>query len=826
MNWTYFLHRSIDVDEGTTVTDFLPAERTRGVTIQSAAISFHWPPLPDQSIQSSSGPRTERSKPVDPSQIPHEINLIDTPGHADFTFEVLRSLRILDGAVCILDGVAGVEAQTEKVWSQAAKYHIPKLIYINKLDRDGASFENTVKDIASRLYVWPAVCQIPWWEGGKGRFTGLGDVIGLRAYRWNEGGDGKAVTLISIRDLPSRDLAFGEEIKKARVALVELLSEHDDELVEKYLEYDEDHLAIPSKYIIASLRKCVMQQTCNIVPVLAGASFRNIGVQPLLDAVVAFLPGPDEMPDPEINLGGLGGSLSGLLTGEMAAVIAESTPKHKKNLRPSQTLNTAIIKNLEACALAFKVVNDPRRGVLVYVRVYSGSLRKNITIFNANLQISERAQRLLKMYASDSVDVDEIPAGQIGVIPGLKHTRTGDTLISYNGMNPRTGPPAPLNTLQLRPIDVPPAVFFAGIESKSLSEEKAIVEALALLVREDPSLQVSVDEESGQTLLSGMGEFHLEIAGDRLINDLKAKASMGKIEIAYRESILASSKPQAYIFDRDTGGKKGKAGCIATVAPLSEVPVMDEFLDEYSSSTQDGNTVTISIYNAQSSSSSHTSSGPDLPPDLAHTIHTALRSGALAALSRGITHSFPLNSTHVSLVLDPTSHLFGADSTPAALSSAARLATKAALKASADCAGSALLELVMNVTISVDEASLGAVAHDIASARGGHIVSLDDADQTTDFYRSPISLSKVYAPPDPFGSASHSGDGDQNATTTAHRLRQRSIVARVPLKEMVGYLKHLRKLTAGRGTFVMSADRFERVVGQREKVLLRELRGF
>lgn len=729
----------------------------------------------------------------------------------------------MDGAVCILDGVAGVEAQTEKVWSQAAKYHIPKLIFINKLDRDGASFENTVKDIASRLYVWPAVCQIPWWEGGKGRFTGLGDAVSLQAYRWNEGGDGKAVTLIDIQDLPSGDAAFGEEIRKARVALVELLSEHDDDLVEKYLEHEENHLAIPAKHIVASLRKCVIQQTCNIVPVLAGASFRNIGVQPLLDAVVALLPGPDEMPDPEISLGGLSGSLSGLLTGKMTAAYAESTPKTQKHLRQAPKLNTALIKNIEACALAFKVVNDPRRGVLVYVRVYSGILRRTATIFNANLQISERAPRLLKMYASDSVDIAEIPAGQIGVIPGLKHARTGDTLISYSGMNPRTGPPAPLNTLQLRPIDVPPAVFFAGIEPKSLSEEKAIAEALALLVREDPSLQVLVDEDSGQTLLSGMGEFHLEIAGDRLINDLKAKASMGKIEIAYRESILAASKPQAYIFDRDTVGKKGKAGCIATAAPLSEVPIMDEYLDQYSSSTHDGNTITISIHSA---SSSFTSSEFDLPPDQAHTIHTALRNGALAALSRGITHFFPLHSTHVSLVLDPTSHLFGADSTPAALSSAARLATKAALKASADCAGSALLELVMNVTVSVDEASLGAVAHDIASARGGHIVSLDDVD-TADAYHSQIPLSKVYAPPDPFGSAFYSSNHDQDATVTAgHRSRQRSIVARVPLKEMVGYLKHLRKLTAGRGTFVMIADRFERVVGQREKVLLRELSGF
>jgi len=810
---------SIDVDDGSTVTDFLPAERARGVTIQSAAISLHWPPLQDSESVSHSTAAAGLA--------PHTINLIDTPGHADFTFEVLRSLRILDGAVCILDGVAGVEAQTEKVWYQAAKYDIPKIIYVNKLDRDGASFGTTVKQIASRLHTFPAVCQVPWWEGGKGRFVGLGDVISLRAMKWTDGGDGKSFVVSDIEDLPQSDAAFVQEIKTARRALVEILSEKDEQMVERYLEANEDHLAIKEADIVVSLRRCILNQESNIVPVFAGASFRNMGVQPLLDAVVQLLPSPADAPDPEISLGGVEGSLASLLSGKMVSSGSTSKSQVAKFKKPS----TALIRNLEACALVFKVVHDPRRGALVYVRVYSGSIVRQSILFNTNLQISERAPQLLKMYSSDSVQIDAIPAGQIGVIPGLKHARTGDTLISYSGVNAKSGPPAPLNALQLRPIEVPPAVFFSSVEPHSLGEEKAVRSALDYLVREDPSLQVTQDEESGQTLLSGMGEFHLEIAQDRLINDLKAKANLGKIEIAYREAILEPSQPDIYAFDREQGGKQGRASCSVTVEPLSENFTPSD-QNEYSySAYEDGNRITISI-DSPPDSSSEPGSEPwdgELPSHLSFpTIHNALKNGALAALSRGINYPFQMHNTYVLLTLDPTKHLYGAESTSAALSSAARLATKAALKATALEHGSALMELVMNVTVSVDEASLGAVVNDISSSRGGHIMSLDEAAQASgpavnstsnDLPR--VDLSKVYSPPDPFGSSQVQEQG-----IATDRSRQRNITARVPLKEMVGYLKHLRSLTGGRGTFVMSADRFERVVGQREKVLLRELRGF
>jgi len=817
----YLLTFSADVDEGSTVTDFLPAERARGVTIQSAAISFHWPPLnSDGSTQPSLSA---------PALAPHNVNLIDTPGHADFTFEVLRSLRILDGAVCILDGVAGVEAQTEKVLYQAAKYDIPKIIYVNKLDRDGAAFGETVRQIASRLHAWPAVCQVPWWEGGNGKFVGVGDAIGLRTLRWREGGDGKSFEITALDDSHSSESTLVHEVKNARRALVELLSENDDQMVESYLDANEDHLAISEGAIIASLRRCVLNPESNVVPVFAGASFQNIGVQPLLDAIIRLLPNPIEAPDPTVALGGTETTLSSLESGSLPST--EKNVKIKTSVTKFKQANTALIKKLGACALAFKVVHDPRRGALVYVRVYSGSIVRQSMLFNTNLQVYERAPQLLKMYASDSVQIDVIPAGQIGVIPGLKHARTGDTLISYTGASSKSGPPPPLNTLQLRPIEVPPAVFFSSVEPQSLGEQKGVKTALDLLIREDPSLQVSEDEESGQTLLSGMGEFHLEIARERLVNDLKAKASMGQIEIAYRESILQPSQPDMYAFDREQGGKQGRASCVAYVEPLSETtrtPAHDEY--GYSA-FEDGNRVTITLSSPADPSADLPEWKGELPPHLSvRLIHNALKNGVQAALGRGINYQFPMHSTHVHISLDPRKHLFGTETTLAALSSATRLATKTALESAASKHGSALLELVMNVTITTDEASLGAVVNDISSARGGHILSLDDSGITsghainsTSDPTPRIDLSKVYAPPDPFGSSPSQA---QEQGLGSDGSRQRNITARVPLKEMVGYLKHLRSLTGGRGTFVMSADRFERVVGQREKVLVKELKGF
>ncbi|KAL4874734.1 P-loop containing nucleoside triphosphate hydrolase protein [Aspergillus karnatakaensis] len=829
-----FTRRIGDVDEGSTVTDFLPAERARGITIQSASITFHWPPGESNNTQ----PDPQAPK----SASSHLVNLIDTPGHADFTFEVLRSLRILDGAVCILDGVAGVEAQTEQVWHQASTYNIPRIVYINKLDRDGAAFGRTVREVASRLGGWPAVCQIPWFEGGTGSFVGVADAINLQGLRW-EGGDGKSVKRFSLEELDTAESHLAKELRRARIALVELLSEHDDTIVEKFFECEEDHLSVPPSDILGSLRRCLLEGAGRkIIPIFAGASFRNIGVQPLLDNVVDLLPNPEETPDPEVSIGGVKGGLRRLLSGDLLVEQKEKEPVKGKQKKKATLVADSrdAIKQLHGCGLAFKVVNDAKRGVLVYVRVYSGSIDKGTLLFNTNLNLSERAPRLLKMYANDAVEVDSISEGQIGVVVGLKHTRTGDTLVACT--TNRANPPEPLNTLQLRPINVPPPVFFASVEPHSLGEEKRMHESLAMLLREDPSLHVTIDEDSGQTLLSGMGELHLEIARDRLINDLKAKASMGRIEIGYRECPLGLSGPVTKIFDREVAGRKGKAGCTATVEIFDPETSPAPDSDALAVETSNGNQIIILAPELQVEvNKKGIEESPLLPAGVdVETVRASLQNGCLAALARGPQFTFPMHSTRVTLSLTPASHLFGSDTTPAALSAAARLATSTALanllsnpSHAAASAGTSLMEPVMNVIISIDEASLGAVVHDISSSRGGHIISLDEDLPLTSTSLSspphdleaeadlpPIDPSRVYAPPDPFQSATVA-----EASLSDSGNRPRTITAKVPLKEMVGYLKQLRSLTGGRGTFVMSVDRFEKMSAPRQKAVLAELRG-
>lgn len=819
-----YTRRIGDVDDGSTVTDFLPAERARGITIQSAAITFRWPPQPPEAESVEVIKRVE-SGDLPRSALSHHINLIDTPGHADFTFEVMRSLRILDGAVCILDGVAGVEAQTEQVWKQAGEWNVPRLVYVNKLDRDGAAFGRTVKEVASRLAGWPAVCEIPWWEGGKGRFTGTADVVNLRGLLYPEGGDGKIIKVLTLQELDEQHPKLAAELKHARIALVELLSEHDDRMVDAFLESDEDHLAVPAMDILLSLRRCLLAEQSGIIPLFAGASFRNIGVQPLLDSVVNLLPGPRERPDSEISLGATNSRLQDLLSGKLVLPREIHTTLKGQKTR-SESSSRPAGQTLEGCALAFKVVNDPRKGILVYIRVYSGFIQRGAMLYNTNLNVSEKASTPLRMYASDSVQVQSIEAGQIGVLAGLKHARTGDTLIACHGNRPV--PPEPLNLLQLRPIKVPPPVFFASIEPSSLREEKDMHEKLALLLREDPSLHVTQDEDTGQTLLSGMGELHLEIARDRLVTDLKAKASMGPIEIGYRETILQPSHKITKSFNRETAGQRGRAGCAVIVRPLNlresrSAGPEPEGLEAWSQE-RDDNLITVLTPSVKENGTVHTSADACLGLSLSlPELRTVFMNGALAALGRGPEKAYQVRNVHVTLTLDPTEHVFGSETTASALSSAARLATVAALKDAAHRGGTSLMEPVMDVTIKVDEASLGAVVHDISSSRGGHIISLDDDDDDTDENssqknRPTIDLSKVYAPPDPFDP--HGLDHKLSSPTTNHPNQPRTIKAKVPLKEMVGYLKHLRSISGGRGTFVMSVDRFEKMSGQREKALL------
>ena len=800
-----FTKRIGNVDEGSTVTDFLPAERKRGITIQSAAITFHWPP-----------PKDPRSNEIDHPPNSHIINLIDTPGHADFTFEVLRSLRVLDSAVCILDGVAGVEAQTEKVWHQAQEYQLPKIIYVNKLDRVGAEFGRTVRDIVSKLHVWPAVCQIPWYTEKGEHFQGVVDIVWMRALSWARDGDGRTFEVLELAALAARNEKLAKEAKAARAALVELLSEHDEVMVQSFIDHEENHLAIPGSDIVAALRRCVLSMQ-PVVPIFAGASFKNVGVQPLLDAITQLLPNPQEATDPEFRAGELQGKL-----GELAGGNFPQRQQPGLTPKKSSKKDVAGPQKLEACALAFKVVTDTKRGVLVYVRTYHGRLSRHDLLFNTNLKTVERVPRLLRMYADDAVEIPHIQAGQIGVIPGLRHARTGDTLIVCTGLNAKRGADPPWNEFQLRPIKVPPPVFYTGIEPINRSEERNVEEALTLLLREDPSLHVSWDEDTGQQLLSGMGELHLEIARDRLLKDFKAQALTGDIEIGYRESVSLPSSICHVMLEREIGGVHGKAGCAAKVYPREDAP--DNFYD--SILERDNNVIKILVERSEERPDAGVEKllPSQIPPLL---LFHALQTGALAALSRGPQHRFPVHGAEVLITVRPGKDQLGSSSTPAIISLAAREAVKAALQASNKTVPTALMEPIMNVKIMLDQGSLGAVVRDISSSRGGQIVSLDEVGENTENQASARSsgpdLRKIYSPPDPFESSTTSSV--DNLTAGSPGSADRSITARVPLREMIGYLKFLRSLTKGRGTFIMSMGRFERMSPQREKVLIKHLRG-
>ena len=762
-----FTRRIGEVDEGSTVMDYLPAERARGITITSAAITFNWTP---------------------PSAPEHIINLIDTPGHADFTFEVERSIRVLDGAVTILDGVAGVEAQTEKVWRQAAKYQIPRLIFVNKLDRVGARFGATVREVAAKLNAWPAVLQLPVYEndgkGGEDVLRGVVDLVEKRVFLYELGGDGQNITVHYYDWLSTHNPKLHQEALDAQVALVELLGEHDEGLVELFLELGE-HSLIPAAALKSSIRKLTLTGSGRIIPILCGASFRNVGVQPLLDAIIDYLPSPLDRPPADITH-----------SGNQYALLDMDTSR--------------------TCALAFKVVNDPKRGAMVFVRVYSGNLSRAQTLFNTSLGVKERAHRLLQMYADEAVDIPSIPCGHIGVIIGLKQARTGDTLISEHAVAPagqssKAKKPKTAvqkydpKTMQLRPIDVPPPVFFASLEPYSFSEQKRLEEALTMLLREDPSFSVTIDPDSGQTLLSGMGELHLEIGRDRLVQELKAKADMGKILIAYRETVSVPAGPCHHFLDRELAGKPAKAGCTASVEPLNT-----DGLQEGVEIGTDGNSVVVHIAGTYVASTGKTFDAK-IPSHLTEmSVKAGTIAGVTAALSRGPHLHLPLRDTQVEVTINPATDLT-AESSLAAISTATRLAVADALSAAQAYAPGLIVEPVMTVSVSCDEKDLGKVVTDISSARGGQVSSLGDGETLG----AEIELKRVYVP-------FLKGDGERRE---AGEGRKRVVNATVPLGEMVGYLKHLRAMTQGRGTFIMELEGWERMQGSRAKEVERAMRG-
>ena len=480
-------HKIGEVHDGAATMDWMEQEQERGITITSAATTCFWRD--------------------------HRINIIDTPGHVDFTIEVERSLKVLDGAVCVFDGVAGVEPQSETVWRQADKYKVPRICFVNKLDRTGADFFNCVEMIKDRLGAKPLVLQIP--VGSESALKGVVDLIKMKAVLWKDEKLGAEFELV---DIPSE---LKEQADKYRKDLLETAVEQDEKLMEAYLNGKE----ISEKDLIACVRKgCI---NFEFVPVLTGSAFKNKGVQPLLDAVVDFLPSP-------IDIGSITGTKP------------NSKDEIERKFDDSEPFS----------ALAFKVATDPFVGTLTFIRIYSGTLKAATGIYNTSKEKEERVGRMLLMHANSREDVKEANSGDIVALAGLKHTITGHTLSDES------------NPVLLEPMEFPDPVIEIAVEPKTKADQEKMGEALGRLAREDPSFRVTSDEESGQTIIKGMGELHLDIIVDRMKREFKVEANIGAPQVAYRETIL---KPATvtYIHKKQSGGAGQFAKVELTVEPLS-----------------------------------------------------------------------------------------------------------------------------------------------------------------------------------------------------------------------------------------------------------------
>ncbi len=465
-------HRLGSVDDGTTVTDWMEQERERGITIVSAAVSAEWKG--------------------------YQINIIDTPGHIDFTAEVQRSLRVLDGGIVVFDAVQGVEPQSETVWRQADRYHVPRICFVNKMDRIGASYERSIETMKHRLGANVAALQVP--IGSEADFHGVVDLLSMKAIVWDDTLGTEAIE----SDVPTDLMAYAKEM---RSRLVEQIAETEDMLTLRYLEGDE----IAEGELKAALRKATISG--KITPVYCGSSLRNKGVQPLLDGVVDYLPSPADIPP-----------VKGI----------HPHTGHEVE-RPAED-------DAPMSALVFKIVSDPYVGRLAYIRVYSGKITQGTMVFNPTKDRRERIGRLLRMYADRREDITEILAGDIGAVLGLKESFTGDTLCDAS------------NQVVLENITFPEPVISVAIEPRTTADQDRMSEALHKLADEDPTFRVRVDEETGQTIISGMGELHLEILIDRMLREFHIQARVGKPQVAYRETITRPVEHAEYRYVKQTGG--------------------------------------------------------------------------------------------------------------------------------------------------------------------------------------------------------------------------------------------------------------------------------
>jgi elongation factor G len=597
MFYTGKTHRIGSVDEGTTVTDWMVQERERGITIVSAAVSAEWKG--------------------------YQFNLIDTPGHIDFTAEVQRSLRVLDGGVVVFDAVQGVEPQSETVWRQADRYGVPRICFVNKMDRVGASYERTIESIKERLGANPIPMQLP--IGFEATFRGVVDLLEEKAILW-EDDLGKEPKVI---DIPEELI---EEVKQARAYMVEKIAELDDELTLKYLEAQE----ISVDELKAALRKGVISN--QTAPVFCGSSLKNKGVQVLLDAVIDYLPSPADVP-----------------------------PLKATDVDREEMIELPPRDDAPLSALVFKIVTDPYVGRLAYFRVYSGVLSQGQTLTNTSKGRRERIGRLIRMHADRREDITEVRAGDIGAVLGLKETFTGDTLCDTR-------------KIILESISFPEPVISIAIEPKSSADQEKMGEALRKLSEEDPTFRVRSDENTGQTIISGMGELHLDILVDRMLREFRVQANIGRPRVAYRESITRSVPKVDYKYAKQSGGHGQYGHVVISLEPG----------DRGSGIIFENKII-----------------GGSIPKEYI----PAVQKGVIEAADSGVLAGYPVVDTKITL-FDGSFH--EVDSSEMAF----KLAGSMAFKEGVQRGSPVLLEPIMKVEVVVPDEYLGDVIGQINSRRG------------------------------------------------------------------------------------------------------------
>jgi len=624
--YTGRLHRMGEVHDGGATMDWMEQEKERGITITSAATTCFWKKDEDQ----------------------YRINIIDTPGHVDFTVEVERSLRILDGAVALFCAVGGVEPQSETVWRQANKYHVPRIAFINKMDRTGADFDNALNSMKERLNANPVPVQIPIGEGAM--FRGVIDLISNKAIIWHDKTQGATWDVI---DIPP-DLR--KEARHWRILLLESVAEHNDNLLMKYLEGEE----ITADEIRTTVRSATLN--LDITPVFCGSAFKNKGVQRLLDGVIDYLPSPADIPP-----------------------VSGTDPRSEKELMRAPESNAPF------SAIAFKIATDPYVGKLTFFRVYSGILDKGAQVFNSTTECKERVGRLLFMHAKDREDVSRVEAGDIAAAVGLKNVKTGDTLSD------------PAHPVILEQMDFPDPVIRIAIEPKTKVDSDKLSTGLQKLAEEDPTFQVSIDAETGQTIIAGMGELYLEIIVDRLRREFKVEANVGKPQVAYREA-FKKTVYERYTHKKQTGGRGQFAVVEMEIGP-NESGVGFEFISEVV--------------------------GGAIPKEYIPSVQKGIKS----ATTHGPLAGYPVEGIQVKL-LDGKHHEVDSDQ------NAFEVAGQLAFRSAARRANPVLMEPVMKVEVVTPEEYMGDVIGDLNSRRG-RIMSMDQR-QGARVVKALVPLSEMF----------------------------------------------------------------------------------